>query len=124
MRHTTATIQLSPKQRELIMQVVVGSPWFRRKAKKCRLSTAGGGAGTLEFQFETNSSESHKQPGSDFQKLMDGMLTCRTFGWSERTTEQIRVKLQRAVVQAIKAEDLADREAVIDTIIGRKRRSA
>ena len=100
MRYTTATIRLSPKQAELIEAVVSRSPWFQRKAKKCRVILLGEGTGTLEFQLETNSAEPDEQD-SDYRKLMDGMLTCRTFGWSKTTSEQIRTKLRRAVERLV-----------------------
>ena len=95
MAHLTTTINLTRTQAELVDRVICPSPWFRHKAKTCVLVRDGNG-GTLTFQLHSYSAVPHAQGNSDYRTLMDGMLTCRTFGWSEATTEQIRTKLRRA----------------------------
>jgi len=98
MRYLHATIHLSRKQTEVVEGVIAPSPWFKNDATHCVFTKRGDGTGALTFSVRPSDPLGL---GTDYRILMDGMLTCRTFGWPTRSTEQIRAKLERAVESAI-----------------------
>ena len=84
----TTTIHVTPAQAEVLQRLIVSSPWFRTKAKKCVFTS--GNNNTLEFELDTDSAD-----------LLKMVRAAPKFGYRYQTCQALANRIATATSHAM-----------------------